>query len=65
MPDSFDSNWLDSTVCLLVKQAIVLDKNYKEMLIQSDEVDIRIKLWRDAIRICKLEHNSMSFSPIC
>jgi hypothetical protein len=34
----------DSTVCALVKQAIALETNYKEMLHQCDEVDMRTRV---------------------
>jgi hypothetical protein len=60
MPDTFDENHPDSTVCLLVKRAIVLADSYEETLLQGDEVDFRIKLWRDAIDTCKVDSQSMS-----
>jgi hypothetical protein len=60
MSDPSDDHCVDSTVCALVKQAITLEKNYKEMLYQGDEVDLSIKLWRDAIEICKSSSESMS-----
>jgi hypothetical protein len=63
MWDPSDDNCPDSTICALVKQAIVLEKNYKEMLLQGDEVDLRIKLWRDAIEICENNSESMSLFP--
>jgi hypothetical protein len=44
--------------------AIMLEENYKEMLHQGDEVDLRVQLWRDAIEICKSHSNSMSFISI-
>jgi hypothetical protein len=55
---------LDSTVCILVTQAIALERNYEEMLHQGDEVDLRIKLWRDAIEICKGKSESMSLISV-
>jgi hypothetical protein len=64
MPDLFDDNLLDSAVYSLVKQAIGLETNYKEMLLQGDEVDIRIKLWRKVIDICKTEFKGRSCMPI-
>jgi hypothetical protein len=64
MTNLSDDSRVDSTVCVLVKQAIVLEKNYKEMLHQGDEVDLRIKLWRDAIDICKSSSKSMSLIPV-
>jgi hypothetical protein len=64
MTNPSEDNCVDSTVCVLVKQAIVLEKNYKEMLHQGDEVDLRIKLWRDAIDICKSNSNSMPLIPV-
>jgi hypothetical protein len=64
MSDPSDEIWTDSTICALVKQAIVLETNYKEMLHQGDEVDLRVKLWRDAIDICKSCSESMSFTFI-
>jgi hypothetical protein len=64
MSDPSNKNGIDSTVCVLVKQAIVLEKNYKEMLHQGDEVDLRIKLWRDAIEVCKSNSNSMSLISV-
>jgi hypothetical protein len=59
-----NDNWLDSTVCSLVKQAIALEESYKEMLPQGDEVDYRIKLWGDAIEICKIDSRSTSHTCI-
>jgi hypothetical protein len=47
-----------------MEQAIVLEKNYKEMLHQGDEVDLRIKLWRDATEICKSNSKSKSLNPL-
>jgi hypothetical protein len=64
MSDPSDDNSVHSTVCALVKQAIVLEKNYKEMLHQGDEVDLRIKLWRNAIGICKSNSKRMSLISI-
>jgi hypothetical protein len=64
MSDPSDDNCVDTTVCALLKQAIVLEKNYKEMLHQGDDVDLRIKLWRDAIEICKSNSQSMSLIPV-
>jgi hypothetical protein len=64
MSDPSDDNCPDFTVCVLVKQAIVLEKNYKEMLLQGNEVNLRVKLWTDAIEICKMNSKSMSFMPI-
>jgi hypothetical protein len=62
MLDASEDNQYDSPVCSLVRQAIMLEKNYKEMLLQSDEVDLRIKLWRDAIEICKIKSKGMLFT---
>jgi hypothetical protein len=64
MFDPSDDNCPDSTGCALVKQAIVLETNYREMLLQGDEVDLRIKLWRDAIEICKIGSKSVSVIPV-
>jgi hypothetical protein len=50
----------DSTVCSLVEQAIVLEQNYKEMLLQGDELDLHIQIWRDALKTCKAESECMS-----
>jgi hypothetical protein len=50
-----DDNCLDSVVCSIVKQAILLEENYNDMLLQGDEVDLRIQLWRDTIDICKTD----------
>jgi hypothetical protein len=55
-----DGNCVYSTICALVKHAIVLEKDYKEMLHQGDEVDLRVQLWRDAIEICKGNSESTS-----
>jgi hypothetical protein len=59
-----DDHRVDSTVYALVKRAIVLETNYKEMLHQGEEIDLRIKLWRDAIDICKSSSESMSLIPV-
>jgi hypothetical protein len=64
MSDGPDGNRLDSTISSLVEDAITLAKNYKAMLFQGDEVDHRIKLWREAIDICNINSNSMSYIPI-
>jgi hypothetical protein len=64
MTSPSNDNCVDSTVCALVKQAIVLEKNYKEMLHQGNEVNLRIKLWRGAVEICKSNSKSMSLIPI-
>jgi hypothetical protein len=64
MSNPSDDHCVDSTVCALVKHANVLEKNYKEMLHQGDEIDMRIKLWRDAIEICKSNSKSMSLIPV-
>jgi hypothetical protein len=53
MPGLFHDNGPDYEVCGHVKQAIVLEENYKEMPLQGDEINLRIKLWSDAIEICK------------
>jgi hypothetical protein len=37
--------------CDLVERAISLEISYKEMLLQGDEVDQRIELWRAALEI--------------
>jgi hypothetical protein len=47
-----NAQW-NSTICGLVEQAITLEKNYKEMLHQGDEVDERIQLWEKALEICQ------------
>jgi hypothetical protein len=56
-----DDNW---AVYSLVDQAIVLEKNYKQMLHQEDEVDLRIQLWRNAIKICKINTKGMPLTHI-
>jgi hypothetical protein len=58
MSDPSDDNYLDSTICVLVKRAILLEKSYQEMLHQGDEVDLRVKLWRDAIDMSKINSES-------
>jgi hypothetical protein len=63
MLDLSDDSCLDSTICALVKQAIVLEEHYREMLHQGDEVDLRVQLWRNAIGICRTNSNSMTFIP--
>jgi hypothetical protein len=60
MMDTPSENGLESTICSIVKQAGILEEDYKEMLLQGNEVDIRIKLWEDAIEICKIESTCMS-----
>jgi hypothetical protein len=60
VPDPSDSSWLSSALHSLVEQAIMLEKSYKEMLIQGDEVDRRVQLWREAIAICKINSESTS-----
>jgi hypothetical protein len=45
----------------LVKQAVLLEKNYREMFLQADEVDQRIKLWREALTLCETESERMSY----
>jgi hypothetical protein len=62
MVDSSDDN-VDLDTRFVARQALVLEMNYKEMIIQGDEVDLRIKLWRDAIEICKRNSNSIFFHP--
>jgi hypothetical protein len=64
MLDPSNISWPDSTVCSLVKQAILLEKNYKEMLLQGDEVNLRIQLWRGAMEICKAESEGVSCTRI-
>jgi hypothetical protein len=64
MLDPSDDNCPNSPICVLVKQAILLANNYQEMLLQSDEVDLRIKLWRDAIDICEINSERMSLIPV-
>jgi hypothetical protein len=59
MPDRSNNKQVDSTICSLVEQAIALENDYKEMLLQCDEVDLRIKLWRDSINICKIDTKGM------
>jgi hypothetical protein len=63
MPGLFNDNGPDYEVCGHVKQAIVLEKNYKEILLQGDEINLRIKLWRDAIDICKSSYKRMLLTP--
>jgi hypothetical protein len=41
------------TACDLVERAVKLEENYKQMLLQDDEVNLRIQLWRKALEICK------------
>jgi hypothetical protein len=64
MLDPSDSNSLESTIYVLVKQAIVLENNYREMLLQGNEVDLRVNLWRKVIEICKSDSEGMSFMSI-
>jgi hypothetical protein len=64
MPDISDGNRVDYTICSLVADAITLEKNYKEMLLQGDEVDRRIKLWRDVINICMVDSKGMPYMPV-
>jgi hypothetical protein len=59
MSDPADVNSLDATIYSLVKEAIVLENYYKDMILQGDEVDRRIQLWRDAVEICKAETEGM------
>jgi hypothetical protein len=58
MPEPSDDDQLALTVYSLVKQAVMLEKSYKEMTLQGDEVDHRIQLWRDAIKTCKIHSES-------
>jgi hypothetical protein len=51
----------DPTLYYLVEQAILLEKNYKEMFLQVDEVDQRIELWRKALTLCETESERMSY----
>jgi hypothetical protein len=51
---------LVSIIYSLVEQAIILENNYKEMLLQGEEVDQRIRLWKAALEICKNERESKS-----
>jgi hypothetical protein len=60
MSDTFEDVQLDPAICSLVRQAIVLAQNYKEMLLQGDEVDLRIRLWRDALEICNVHCKGLS-----
>jgi hypothetical protein len=60
MLDPSYENWPNSTAHTLVEQAVVLEKNYKEMLVQGDEVELRVSLWRDALEVCKINSKSMS-----
>jgi hypothetical protein len=48
-----------STILSLVDQGIALEQNYKGMLLQGDEVDQRIQLWRDAFKTCVANSESM------
>jgi hypothetical protein len=64
MADSSKDNCLDSIVCALVKQAILLQKGYKEMLLQRDEVDLRVMLWTHAIEICNIDSRGTSLTHI-
>jgi hypothetical protein len=48
-----------SAVCRTVQRAIALEKSYKEMLHQGDEVDQRIQLWRDALENCRYISDGM------
>jgi hypothetical protein len=57
-----DDNHTDMVIRSFGEQAVTLEKNYKEMLLQNDEVDRRIQLWRDVIEICKVESKSTSFN---
>jgi hypothetical protein len=61
MSDSSNDNCLDYTVYVLAKQAMALEEGYTEMLHQGDEVDLRIRLWRDAVGICKNDYKRMSY----
>jgi hypothetical protein len=64
MLDTFEDSWLDSTVCSVVEQAIAHEHCYKGMLLQGDDVDIRIELWREGIEICKMDFTSKSCTHI-
>jgi hypothetical protein len=41
-----------SKILWTIEQATSLEMAYKEMLLQGDEVDQRIQLWREAIEFC-------------
>jgi hypothetical protein len=60
MLDPSDDNRLHSTICSIAKKAIVLEKDYKGMLVQGDEVDLRIELWKDAVELNKIDSKSRS-----
>jgi hypothetical protein len=59
MPDNYDDNECNLTICSLIRQAITLEENYEEILLQSDEVDLRINLWKYSINICKIDDKGM------
>jgi hypothetical protein len=59
MLDPSDDNRLHSTICSIAKKAILLERDYKGMLLQGDEVDLRIELWRDAVELSKIASKSM------
>jgi hypothetical protein len=57
----FNNDKRDSDICRIVEEAIVLEQSYKELLLQGDEVNQRIRLWRDAIELCKTNHICTSY----
>jgi hypothetical protein len=63
MPDSRDCKQINPT-CSLVEQAIVLAGTYNEMLVQADEVNLRIHLWRESLESCRADSDSTSCTSI-
>jgi hypothetical protein len=43
----------DSVICRIVEEANILEKNYKEIFLQYDQVEQRIDLWRAALDLCE------------
>jgi hypothetical protein len=46
---------LESSVSSLIEQAFTLETKYKGMLLQGDEVDERIQIWRKVLDVCKTQ----------
>jgi hypothetical protein len=62
MSDALEHNGFDSTVLSIVEQAIALEESYKGMLHQEDEVNQRIQLLREALKLCTLDFECTSFT---
>jgi hypothetical protein len=53
-------SYLD-TVRSLTEQAVALENSYKERLLQKEEIDQRIQLWRDTLEICETHSERGSY----